>query len=370
MKLSRVVCPFGRCVFLLILGLGLTACDRREQEAHETGAGSQAVQEKTVRYLPVSQQAVEDWLEVGAKIQPDPTRIFRIFSPASGRILGIQVKPGDAVKRGETLGTLDSSDAASARSDFAKAKIEAERASRAADREKVLFDHGAAAEKDYIDARAVSDSAATELTRAKHRLEMLGVNPSASMDRVPLLSPAHGVVLTVSAAPGEFSKSLDNADPLITVADLSTVWVVGDVYEKDISKVQLGKQVTITFDAYPGHRWKGQIESLSGALDPATRTLKVRVTLQNANGKLKPEMFATIHVDIGKHDAIVVPSSAVIHEGQATTVFVDNSGKPEQRNITTGQAIDGKVEVKSGLQIGQQIAVDGAELLTGGPSQK
>jgi cobalt-zinc-cadmium efflux system membrane fusion protein len=177
-------------------------------------------------------------------------------------------------------------------------------------------------------------------------------------------------VLTVSAAPGEFSKSLDNADPLITIADLSTVWVVGDVYEKDISKIQPGKQVTVTLDAYPGQRWQGHIESLSGALDPATRTLKVRVALQNNNYKLKPEMFATIHVDIGKHNAIVVPSSAVIHEGQATTVFVANSGKPEQRNITTGQAVDGMIEVKSGLQVGQQIAVDGAELLTGGPSQQ
>jgi cobalt-zinc-cadmium efflux system membrane fusion protein len=370
MKLTRIIIPSAGYVFLLLLGLSLTACDRREQGPHETPANSPETEKKPVHYLPVSEQAVEDWLELGAKVEPDPTRMFRIFSPASGRIVGVQVKPGDAVKKGETLGTLDSADAASARSDFAKAKIEAERASRAADREKVLFDHGAAAEKDYLDARAVSDSGTAELARAKQRLEMLGINPSASMDRLLLLSPARGVVLTVSAAPGEFSKSLDNADPLITIADLSTVWVVGDVYEKDISKIQPGKQVTVTLDAYPGQRWQGHIESLSGALDPATRTLKVRVALQNNNYKLKPEMFATIHVDIGKHNAIVVPSSAVIHEGQATTVFVANSGKPEQRNITTGQAVDGMIEVKSGLQVGQQIAVDGAELLTGGPSQQ
>jgi cobalt-zinc-cadmium efflux system membrane fusion protein len=368
MKLNRIIAPLWGCMLLLVFGL--TACDRRGQGPRETAASYPDAEKNAVQYLPTSEQPVEDSLELGAKVQPDPTRLFRIFPPASGRIVGIQVKPGDRVKHGETLGTLDSSDAASARSDFAKAKIEAERASRAADREQVLFEHGAIAEKDYIDARAGSDSAVAELTRAKQRLEMLGVDTNVSMDRVHLLAPARGVVLTVSAAPGEFSKSLDNADPLITIADLSTVWVVGDVYEKDISKVQPGKHVDITFDAYPGRQWKGHIESLSGALDSTTRTLKVRVTLQNANQELKPEMFATIHVDVGKHNAIVVPSSAVIHEGQTTTIFVVVNGKPEQRSVTTGRAVDGKVEIKSGLQLGERIAVDGAELLTGGPSQQ
>jgi cobalt-zinc-cadmium efflux system membrane fusion protein len=147
------------------------------------------------------------------------------------------------------------------------------------------------------------------------------------------------------------------------------VWIVGDVYEKDIAKFKPGEQVTVTVDAYPGKQWTGRIQSLSGALDPTTRTLKVRVTLSNPDQKLKPEMFAAIHVDIGSHNALVVPTSAIIHEGQTTTVFVENGGAPEQRNVTTGQAVDGKVEITSGLQAGQKVATDGAELLTGGASQ-
>lgn len=369
MKSKWTLVPSVWCALLLVQSLGLTSCNRGEQSSRGTATNWPAT-EKPVHYLTVSEQPIENRLELGAKVQPDPTRVFRIFSPASGRILGIEVKPGDMVTRGETLALLDSSDAASAQSDFAKAKIESERALRAADREKVLFEHGAVAEKDYIDARAASDSASAELARSRQRLEVLGINPSGSVDRVPLMSPARGIVLTVSAAPGEFSKSLDNADPLITIADLSTIWVVGDVYEKDISKVEPGKPVSVTFDAYPGQQWSGHIESLSGALDPATRTLKVRVALQNVNQRLKPEMFATIHVSIGKHNAIVVPSSAVIHEGQTTTVFVANNGKSEQRSVTIGQAVDGKVEITSGLQVGQQIAVDGAELLTGGADQQ
>lgn len=365
MRSNRNMVALMAC--MLVLDVALCACNRRGQSGAVNDQPYRS--EKPVHFLTVSEAPIQDRLELGARVQPDPTKVFRIFSPASGRVLEIEVKPGDMVKRGETLALLDSSDAGSARSDFAKAKIEAERTSRAANREKVLFEHGAVSEKDYIDAKAESDSAAAELTRARQRLEMLNLNPAASTDRVSLLSPARGVVLTVNAAPGELSKSLDNADPLITLADLSTVWIVGDVYEKDIAKVQPGKQVTVALDAYPGQQWTGRIASLSGALDPATRTLKVRVALANAGLKLKPEMFATIRVDVARHNAIVVPSTAVIHEGQTTSVFVSNNGQPEQRQVTTGQVIDGNVEITSGLQVGQQIVAQGAELLSGGPSQ-
>jgi cobalt-zinc-cadmium efflux system membrane fusion protein len=348
--------------------LSLAAC-HREQPSPASASNSQQAESIPVRYIAASEQPIEDRLELSAKVQADPSRSFRVFPPASGRVLGIQVKPGDTVTRGETLATIDSADAASAQSDLTKAEIEAERAQRAADREKVLLDHGAIAEKDYIDAKAAADSAQAELARARRHLEVLGMSTGAKTDRIPLLSPSRGVVLSVSAAPGEFSKSLDNADPLMTIADLSIVWIVGDVFEKDIAKVQPGTKVRITVDAFPGQQWTGRIDSVSGALDPTTRTLKVRASLVNPGEKLKPEMYAAIHVDVGRHTALVVPTSAVIHEGQNTVVFVDNDGKPEQRNVTTGQAIDGRIEIISGLRAGQQVAVNGAELLTGGSSQ-
>jgi cobalt-zinc-cadmium efflux system membrane fusion protein len=173
----------------------------------------------------------------------------------------------------------------------------------------------------------------------------------------------------VSAAPGELSRSLETSDPLTTIADLATVWVVGDVYEKDIAKIERGKPVTITCDAYPGQQWTGRVDSLFGAIDPATRTLKLRIALNNSNQRLKPEMFATIHVKVGTHKATVVPTTAIIHEGQTTSVFVETGGKPEQRNVTTGQTVDGEVEIVSGLQPGLRVAADGAELLTGGPNE-
>ena len=322
-----------------------------------------------VQYVAVTEQPIEDQLDLSAKVQADPSRSFRVFPPASGRVLDVKVKPGDTVSKGEVLATIESADAGSAQSDLVKAEIEATRAQREADREKVLMDHGAVAEKDYIDAKAAADSAQAELARAKQHLQALGMSAQTTADHISLASPSHGVVLTVGAAAGEFSKSLDNADPLITIADLSMVWIVGDVFEKDIAKVQPGTRVTVSVDAFPDQQWTGRIDSVSGALDPVTRTLKVRVALQNSGNKLKPEMFAAIHVDVGRHSALVVPASAVIHEGQNTVLFVDNQGKPEQKNVTTGQAVDGKVEITSGAEEGERVAVNGAELLTGGAGQ-
>src|SRR5262249_45835959 len=160
--------------------------------------------ESPVRYVKVVEQTLPETLDLAARVQADPTKVVRIFPPASGRVVAVEVKPGDHVRRGQTGAIFNSSDIASARPDHAKANIEADRAARAMERQKLLFEHGASAEKDYIDARAQSDAARAELARTRQRLELLNVNPSANSDHIPLVTPASGVVLDVSAAAGEF----------------------------------------------------------------------------------------------------------------------------------------------------------------------
>jgi cobalt-zinc-cadmium efflux system membrane fusion protein len=347
--------------------LSILGCSR-SAETSKTSFNEES-RPPAVRYVKVAQQEVPESLDLAAKVQPDPTKVVRIFPPASGRVTAIAVKPGDQVRRGQVLAILSSSDVASAQSDYTKANAEAERTARAMERQKVLLEHGAAAEKDFLDARAQAEEARAELARAKQRLELLNINPSDTTDRVTLTSPATGVVTDVNAAPGEFSKSLESANPLVTIADLNTVWMVGDVYEKDVAKVSLGKPVTVTLQAFPDEQWSGHIDSLPGMLDPTTRTLKVRVTLPNPTQSLKPEMFGAIRVKTGTHNALVVPETAIIREGGATKVFINKEGKPERRKVTVGTTVDGKVEVLSGLQADEEVAAEGAELLKGGSSQ-
>jgi membrane fusion protein, heavy metal efflux system len=360
---------FSRGAGLGVVGLAallsLAGCGEAGRDPQKEAAKSPA-NEDAVRYVKAVQQSIPETLDLAAKVQADPTKVVRIFPPASGRVTAIEVKPGDRVRRGQTVAILNSSDVASARADYSKANIEAQRTTRAMERQKLLFEHGAGAEKDYIDARAQADAARAELERANQRLELLNVNPAASNDRVPLAAPVPGVVLDVSAATGESSKSLESANPLITVADLNTVWIVGDVYEKDVARLDRGKRVTVTLQAYPDREWSGRIDSISGALDPTTRTLKVRVVLPNPDQRLKPEMFGTIHVKTGTHKALLVPAAAILHEGSTTSTFVRTGGKTEQRTVTVGQTLDGKVEIVSGLREGEEVAADGAELLKGG----
>lgn len=355
-------------VFACVSALVLAGCGHSVGQGITKVAANERPADVPVQYTAVVEQTILETLDVSARIQADPTKVVRIFPPASGRVVAIEVKPGDRVRRGQTIAILNSSDVANARSDFAKANIEADRARRAMERQKLLFEHGAAAEKDYIDARALADSAQAELARTKQRLELLNVSPSADTDRVSLIAPAAGVVLDVGAAPGEFSKSLESASPLVTIADLDTIWVVGDLYEKDAAKLTVGKPVSVTFQAYQGQEWSGHIDSVAGALDPITRTLKVRVALRNPQRLLKPEMFGTIHVRVGEHQALVVPAASIIREGSVTTAFVRNAAGPEQRTVTVGQMVDGKAEVLSGLHVGEEIAAEGAELLQGGQS--
>lgn len=369
MKVHRDVYLPDAFVVALVAGLLLTGCNRNSEDSAKTAPNDHQVRDSPIRYVNVLQHTVPETLDLTAKVQPDPTKVVRIFPPASGRVLAIEVKPGDRVHRGQALATLSSSDVASARSDFEKADIETERATRIVERQKVLFERGAIAEKDYLDARAQADAARAEFARAKQHLALLNVAPSSETDRLTLICPENGVVLDVNGAPGEFSKSLESANPLITVADLNTVWVVGDVYEKDVAKVGRGRQVTVSLQSYPGRQWGGRIDSLSGALDPTTRTLKVRVALPNPDQQLKLEMFATIHVNAGTHRALIVPAAAIIREGNAATVFVKNGEKPQQHTVTVGQTVDGNVEILTGLRDGDEVVADGAELLKGETTQ-
>jgi cobalt-zinc-cadmium efflux system membrane fusion protein len=343
----------------------LAGCGKSDKPV-AAASGLPGEESTAVKTITVSRQNVADTVDLAAKVQADPAKVIHIFPPASGRVVALQVRPGDRVKQGQTIAILESSDIASARSDFEKAKIESERSERAAKRASLLFEHEVMAEKDYEDARAQADSARSELARAQQRLRLLGAGENSTSDRVTVTSPRMGVVLDIGASPGELSKSLDSSSPIATIADLSTAWIVGDVYEKDLAYARPGSPVNITLEAYPGESWKGTVASVSDALDPNTRTLKLRVVLENPEHRLKPEMFATIHLTGRAHQAILVPATAVVRDGDAAYVFArSKSGSFDRRTITLGETRGDSVEITSGLSDGDMVVTEGSELLRG-----
>jgi cobalt-zinc-cadmium efflux system membrane fusion protein len=347
--------------------LALTGCSSDKPQAASSDRATRIVQTAPVVFRTVSTE-----LTIPATIQPVPERVVHVFAPVSGRLVELRVKPGDNVRAGQAVAVVASSDAASARSDYEKARAQSQRSQSALNRVTLLYQHGAVAVKDLEDAKAQAASDASELERARQRLHLLGLGENQSTDRVNVAAPRTGVVTETSSAPGEFAKSLDASNPLLTIADLGSVWVVGNVYERDLTIVPRGLTVNVTLDAYPGEKWPGKISNVSDVLDPATRTVKLRVVLENPQHKLKPDMFALIHAQRPAAELAVVPTTAVLHDGNVAFVLVQKPENPEnkeknarfeRRVIEVQQNGPQETLVRAGLHPGDVVVTANPELL-------
>lgn len=309
-----------------------------------------------------------DYLDVPAHVVADPAHVVRIYPPLSGRILGLNILPGQNVVKGQTIAQLQSNDIAVARSDFEKAKIEVIRADSAFNRGKLLLAHDVLSKADFAELEAADQVAHSELDRSQQRIHELGFAENSSSDTVALRAPISGAVLDIGTATGEMQRSLDNATPIATIANLDTVWVVGDVFERDLATLHAGRSVDIAVPAYPDLKLTGRVDNISDALDPTTHTLKLRIVLTNPRHLLKSDMFATIRIAGIARSIFMLPSTAVLHEGDRTYVFiVDPSGKFSQRIVTVGRSLDSgtvkNIEILSGLNDGDKIVTAGGALL-------
>jgi cobalt-zinc-cadmium efflux system membrane fusion protein len=359
---------------LLLVAFGLAGCGTTAPPPAASGDRSKSSEvfvarnPQGIRTTTAERKPIPDFLQIPAKIEPDPTRVIRVFPAVGGRLVRVAVRPGDRVRQGQVLAILDSSEISAASADYQKARADAAMKEKALRRASMLYENKVLAEKDYQQAQADADVAHAQLAQAQDRLRFLGLKPdfdeSGASSRLEVLAPRSGVVLDIGAAPGELSKSLDAPQPLCTIADLSTVWVLGDVFEKDVAGLRAGDPAEVTVNAYPGEKWNGRVAVISNAVDPATRTLKVRVVLANPGLRLKPEMFGTIRLLRSTSMGMVVPAAAVVREGVACYVYVETgSGRFERRPVTLGRALDQQIEVTAGLKPRDVVVSEGALLL-------
>jgi cobalt-zinc-cadmium efflux system membrane fusion protein len=340
----------------------LTAACNRQQP--QSAAPDNTPPPSVVTTTTVRRESVNNQLVLAARIMANPTDVVHIYPPISGRVMSLKVLPGEEVTKGQQLGTLQSSEAAQARTDYEKAKIEALRADLQLQRAKELLQHEVMAQRDYDDLKALDDADHSELNRALQALQILGFSVNSASDIIPIRSPISGVVLDVGTAAGELQRSLDNANAIATIADINSIWVVGDLYPRDLASVKVGEPTAITVTGYPGQTFHGVIDNISDSVDPTSLTLKVRVVLPNPGHKLKPQMYATIAVTNDKTNAIMVPSTAVIQNGNAAFVFVmDANNKPVRRDVVLGATHENTDEITQGLNDGDRIVTTGAELL-------
>lgn len=345
--------------------LFFSGCHGNQQPSETATSKQQVVQTVTVHRSQFASQ-----LTLPARVMAIPTQMVHIFPLISGRVLSLRILPGQEVRKGEKIGILQSSEAAQARSDYEKAKIEADRADLQLNRGKELLAHDVMSQRDYDDLKALDAADHSDLDRARQALHVLGFNENDTTDVVPITAPISGVVLDVGTGPGELQRSLDNATAIASIANIDSVWIVGDLYPRDQSRVHTGQAASITVNGYPGMVLHGVVDNISDSVDPTSLTLKVRVVLPNQQHRLKPSMYASMTLAGKQQDVFKIPATAVIQNGRETFVFVETSpGKYERRNIVlsnTGTEYD---DVAQGLADGDSVVSQGTELLRSAEGQ-
>ena len=314
------------------------------------------------------------------KIESNPNRISRVVMPVAGRVTRVMVAVGDAVTEGQPLLTIQSPDASTATSTYQQtlARLGETRATLAkaeADlsRVKDLYAGRAIAQKEVVSAEAALAQAKSAGEQAQatqdeslRRLEILGVKPGDTNPTIQVRAPLAGKILDLSVTSGEYRN--DTSAPLMTIADLSSVFMAADVPESQIRLVTRGETVKITLSAYPDEVFTGTVARIADVVDPLTRTIKVRAALNNAQGRLRPDMFGEIRHEETFKRVPVVPSSAVVQSDKRSIVYREKSqGVYEPVTITFGKQDGDRVPVLTGLAAGDRIVIDGGMLLKGVP---
>ena len=380
-------------VGLALLGFGCTTPNPTTSQANSkpSDASTNAAKriENTIEFDPNSPQlqrirsvAVEEAevpieeLSAPGKVELNPGRVSRIALPVAGRVQEVLVGLGDSVRQGQTIMTVESPDVSATQSALkqaeanvyqsqsmvAKAEADLARAqdllaNRAIAQKEVL-----AAETALAQARASLAQAIASRDDAVRKLGLLGLPADGKQQLVKVRAPLPGKVVEISVAPGEYRN--DTSAPVVTIADLGTVWVASDVPETAIRFIRIGEPVSITMPAFPNRTFTGRVKRISDLVDPQTRTIKVRAELDNSSGQFRPEMSATIRHSQGTRLATVIPKSALFQQEDRTTVFREIShGKFEEIPVTVFWQDDSRAAIQSELHPGDRVVVDGVAQL-------
>ena len=314
--------------------------------------------------MAAAAQAVEPKLLLPAVVESDPARTAAVLTPLSGRLIALKVALGDRVSRGQVVAIIDSPDLGQAYSDNEKAADAFKLNAKNLERQEAQNKLGVASDRDLDQAKNDYAQAAAEYTRSQARLKMLGASAEGKSPsrELSVAAPVGGSVTTLSVAPGNMIN--DTTQPLMTIADLSTIWVTAMVAEKDIAAVSKNQDAQVTLAAYPDRVLNGKVLFLSDVIDSDSRRGKIRIAFANADYALKPNMFATVVLSGAARSLVVLPSSALLMNNDRTSVFIATAPWTfERRNVDAQLEEGASVAIRSGVSAGEQVLVKGAILL-------
>jgi cobalt-zinc-cadmium efflux system membrane fusion protein len=326
-----------------------------------------------VQVVSVEKAALPRVLRLAGAVAYNAFKTTPVFAAIGGPVHELLVAPGETVHAGQPLLTINSPDFSLARSTFLKARAASLLADKFYTRAEDLLSHGAIAEADFQTAESARNQAQADLQSSEDALRALGItdpdslekNPSKTTSQVPVLAPVGGEVVERLVGPGQLLQA--GATQVFTISDMTTVWVLVNVYQGEVAYVRPGDNVAITTDAYP-ETFHGKISYTATALDPNTRTLQARIITQNPGNKLKKDMYVTAAVDAGSiAGALTVPDAAVLHDTENQPfVYVQSETKQNEfarRLVQLGDSHGGRTQVTEGLKQGEHVVSDGSLFL-------
>jgi cobalt-zinc-cadmium efflux system membrane fusion protein len=307
-------------------------------------------------------QAPSQLLVTGTVI-PDISRNVPVISLASGRVVDIRARLGDSVKKGQLLLRVRSDDISGGFDAYRKAISDELLARKQLDRAKDLYKHGAIAQQDLEVAQDTEDDAKTTLDTATEHLHLLGSDPQNPKGIVDIFAPVSGVITDQEVTTAAFVQAYSTPNPF-TISDLTTVWIVCDVYESDMANVRIGQSADIKLNAYPNKVLNGTISNIGSILDPNIRTAKVRIEVANPGEMMHPGMFATATLfGREKQTYTALPASAIVHLHDRDWVYIPVQEKFKRIQVVSGEQLPNNMqEILSGLQPGQQVVTNAINL--------
>lgn len=301
-------------------------------------------------------------LELPASVEADPARVANVLAPLTGRVVALKVGLGERVKQGQVLAIIASGDLSQAYADDDKARDAFNLASKALERARGVQQAGGAAAKDLEATQSAFNQAQAEATRAHARLSALNGAAADRSRALVLAAPQTGVVTSISVAKG--AQVNDPAAVLMTVTNLDRVFVTANVPEGDIGKASVGRRAEIVLTVDPDHPLQGEITEVNAFVDADTRRQKVRIALPNGDGRLLPNMYATVRLPTTSAAELTVPQSALLMNNDSISVLVEV--RPwvfQRRAVRIGDETDKAASVVSGLSAGDRVVTRGGVLL-------
>jgi membrane fusion protein, heavy metal efflux system len=321
-----------------------------------------------VQIITAEQQTFPVVLRLPGSVAYNAFQTTPVITQVSGPVTRVLVYPGQTVRAGQPMLFVSSPDFAQLRSNYLKAHDAYQLAQTNLERDQDLYAHHALAQMDLLSAQSTRNQAMADLQASEQALQILGIgNPVKLADtpanpRIPVLAPIDGEVVDRMVQPGQVIQA--GATQVFTISNMSTVWVLVNVYQNDLADIHLGDPVTIQTDAF-SRVFHGRISYIAPALDPNTRTLNVRIVTNNPRGMLKKDMYVTAIVESGKVKSLTVPDDAVLRNDVNEPFVYVLAGKNQfsQRLVTIGRSENGQTQILSGLKDGDQVVGNGSLFL-------